>query len=91
MLSRISRSRQHFGSYRHDLLVGLRLVGVVEKEMLQAEWENWVLSEGSRCKQVDRLLNNNKAELQTEGLRNWWDRYCGSCIKEMEQLGIGSS
>jgi hypothetical protein len=89
MLARVSRSRQHFGSYRHDLLVGLRLVAVVEREMLQAEWENWVLSESSRCRHIEGMLDKTGGN-KTEGLRDWWDRYCGNCMEELKQLGIGS-
>jgi len=72
MLHRITRSRQHFGSYRHDLLVALRLVGTVEKEAMRAEWENWVMSESSRCKHVESRLHNGD---DTAALRDWWNQY----------------
>ncbi|KAI9873977.1 MAG: SNF1-interacting protein, partial [Pleopsidium flavum] len=48
---RLRRTRQHLGSYRHDLLVAMRVVNSVEQEMLRAEWENWLLDETNRCKQ----------------------------------------
>lgn len=53
---RLRRTRQNLGSYRHDLLVAMRLVNNVEREMLKAEWENWLLDENARCKQVYSML-----------------------------------
>jgi hypothetical protein len=88
MLHRITRSRQHFGSYRHDLLVALRLVGTVEKEVVRAEWENWVLSESARCKHVQSRLHNGE---DTAALRDWWNQYCISCIAAASMNDIKSS
>jgi len=34
----------------------MRVVNSVEREMLRAEWENWLLDENNRCKQVGRML-----------------------------------
>lgn len=34
---RLRRTRQHLGSYRHDLLVAMRVVNNVEREMMRAE------------------------------------------------------
>jgi len=56
---RLRRTRQHLGTYRHDLVVALRVVNNVEREMLRAEWENWLLDENSRCKQVEAMLRNS--------------------------------
>lgn len=53
---RLRRTRQHLGSYRHDLMIAMRVVNNVEREMIQAEWENWLLDENTRCKQVQVLL-----------------------------------
>jgi hypothetical protein len=79
LLSRISRTRQQYGQYRHDLLVALRLVGRMERDMLEAEWEEWVWMESSRCKHADTLLRN-KHENATAAMAQWWDGYCPSCI-----------
>jgi hypothetical protein len=57
---RLRRTRQHLGSYRHDLLVAMRVVNNVEREMMRAEWENWLLDENARCKQVQVLLRENR-------------------------------
>lgn len=57
---RLRRTRQHLGSYRHNLVVAMRMVNSVEKEMLQAEWENWLLGENTRCRQVEAMLRDNR-------------------------------
>ena len=60
---RLRRTRQHLGSYRHDLLVAMRLVNNVEREMMRAEWENWLLDENTRCKQVQMILNEDRTDI----------------------------
>ncbi|XXH04697.1 hypothetical protein Hte_011119 [Hypoxylon texense] len=53
---RLRQTRQKLGGYRHDLLVAMRTVNAVEREMLRAEWENWLLDENHRCEQVAAVL-----------------------------------
>lgn len=53
---RLRRSRQRLGVYRHDLLVAMRILNGVEREMLQSEWENWLMDENQRCHQVGTVL-----------------------------------
>ncbi|KAI2618719.1 hypothetical protein GGS26DRAFT_574270 [Hypomontagnella submonticulosa] len=53
---RLRQTRQKLGAYRHDLLVAMRVVNSVEREMLHAEWENWLLDENHRCEQVGAVL-----------------------------------
>ncbi|KAH9900358.1 PH domain-containing protein [Xylariomycetidae sp. FL2044] len=65
---RLRRTRQKLGSYRHDLLVAMRLVNNVETEMLRAEWENWLLDESRRCEQVGGLLSSEGKVNSTSGL-----------------------
>lgn len=56
---RLRRTRQQLGTYRHDLVVAMRVVNNVEQEMLRAEWENWLLDENLRCKQVEVILRED--------------------------------
>lgn len=73
----LRRTRQRLGSYRHDLLVAMRVVNSIEKEMIQSEWENWLADENLRCDQVKMMLSekssssssssNNKAAASTAG------------------------
>lgn len=95
---RLRRTRQHLGVYRHDLLVAMRVVNNVEREMLRAEWENWLQDEISRCTQVKHMLlqtaEGGEAQQvvggrggeKLEGLRLWQEEYCGSCRREQDRL-----
>ncbi|KAK0646426.1 hypothetical protein B0T16DRAFT_329812 [Cercophora newfieldiana] len=53
---RLRKTRQRLGNYRHDLLVAMRVVNGIEREMLQSEWENWLADENGRCEQVRGLV-----------------------------------
>lgn len=55
---RLRRTRQHLGTYRHDLTVAMRVVNNIDRDVMRAEWENWLLDENSRCKQVQELLRD---------------------------------
>ncbi len=57
---RLRHTRQRLGSYRHDLLVAMRIVNSIEKEMMQSEWENWLMDENLRCEQVQLMLQDGK-------------------------------
>lgn len=57
---RLRRTRQKLGSYRHDLLVAMRVVNSIEREMVQSEWENWLADEMLRCDQVKALLHSQQ-------------------------------
>ncbi|KAI0486622.1 PH domain-containing protein [Xylaria cf. heliscus] len=59
---RLRRTRQKLGSYRHDLVVAMRLVNNVEIEMLRSEWENWLMDENSRCEQVGMALQDKSSK-----------------------------
>jgi hypothetical protein len=41
-------------------MIAMRVVNNVEKEMVRAEWENWLLDENTRCKQVKMMLRENR-------------------------------
>ncbi|PBP17948.1 hypothetical protein BUE80_DR011315 [Diplocarpon rosae] len=64
---RLRRTRQHLGSYRYDLMIAMRLVNNVEREMMKAEWENWLLDENARCRQVQTMLRDGRIP-QARGL-----------------------
>jgi hypothetical protein len=42
-------------------MVAMRVVNNVEREMMRAEWENWLLDENARCKQAQVLLRESRA------------------------------
>ncbi|KAI9703570.1 MAG: SNF1-interacting protein [Candelina mexicana] len=70
---RLLRTRQHLGTYRHDLLVAMRVVNNVEREMVRAEWENWLLDENLKCDQLGRYININRTSVPSKGKPKWPD------------------
>ncbi|KAF2719459.1 hypothetical protein K431DRAFT_272765 [Polychaeton citri CBS 116435] len=54
--SRLHRTRDSIARYRHDLLVAIRVINRVEKHVVAAEWEDWVVNEGKKCTKVKKLL-----------------------------------
>ena len=68
---RLKRVRQRMGAYRHDLLVAMRVVNKIEREMVQSEWESWLTGENRRCEQVRELLmsdgSNGKGKKEQDG------------------------
>lgn len=96
---RIQQTRERLATYRHNLLVALRVVNSIEREVIQSEWERWLRQEIRRCRQVEVLLNKEdrsaeaKAQLGqmqtvfaelTDDVEQWYSRYCTSCQKEQE-------
>lgn len=92
---RLRRTRQRLGNYRHDLLVAMRVVNGIEREMMQSEWENWLADENGRCEQVKGMLEEGVQEggggqqkvlggdgKRREALRGWYEEYCGSCERD---------
>lgn len=66
---RLRRTRQRLGNYRHELLVAMRVVNGIEREMMQSEWENWLADENVRCEQVRGIVLEEGQEGQTQGQR----------------------
>ncbi|KAG6017981.1 hypothetical protein E4U54_008530 [Claviceps lovelessii] len=59
---RLRRTRQRLGAYRHDLVVAMRVVNNIEREMLQSEWENWLGNEKSLCDELGTMLRHGKED-----------------------------
>lgn len=53
---RIRRTKQRLGTYRHDLVVAMRVVNSIERELMQSEWENWLTNENSLCDELGDVL-----------------------------------
>jgi len=53
---RLRKTRQRIATYRHDLLVSLRLVNSIERETMQAEYENWITEENVKCDQMRTIM-----------------------------------
>lgn len=97
---RLQRSRQHLGTQRHDLLVAMRVVNSIERELIRAEWESWLLQENFKCKQIGTMIRQNNTELsggksvdnqhpeRLKQVNAWYQGYCKSCSKEQELTRI---
>ncbi|SPO02761.1 related to Snf1p protein kinase interacting protein (SIP3 protein) [Cephalotrichum gorgonifer] len=89
---RLRRTRQRLASYRHDLIVAMRVVNGVEREVVKSEWENWLVDENARCEEVGAVLasgatKGNPEEMKRlEGVRDWVEGYCGSCVADVGAL-----
>ena len=64
---RLRRTRQRLGSYRHDLMVAMRVVNSIEREMLQSEWENWLINEKSLCDDLELVLHEGGGDKSAKG------------------------
>lgn len=99
---RFLETRERLGEYRHNLLVGLRVVNSIEKEVIANEWQRWLRGEVRRCRQIEILLGEGKEAAGNEArqaakvdklfgknadnVKEWYDRYCTSCRQEQEQI-----
>ncbi|RAK99055.1 putative transcription factor SipA3 [Aspergillus ibericus CBS 121593] len=99
---RIQQTRERLGSYRHDLLVALRVVNSIEREVVQSEWERWLKQELRRCRQVQILLGKREGDEDvdlevdrtgqrvfaelTDDVQQWYETYCTSCQAEHAQI-----
>jgi hypothetical protein len=100
--TRLHRSRDAMAKYRHDLLVALRVVNKVERDLVLSEWEDWVRSEERKCARVEEMLlqrrqSKNKSgaaftaqELDAE-LGADFATYCASCREEVDRLDDGKA
>lgn len=94
---RLGRSRDSLARHRHDLLVALRIVNRVERDVIMAEWEEWVRSEERKCKMVEAMLQG--ASKQGDGSRSPltaelgedFAEYCNSCSDEVSGVVNGTS
>lgn len=95
---RIQQTRERLALYRHNLLVALRVVNSIEREIIQSEWERWLRQEIRRCRQVEVLLGKEDSDGEmaempmgetvfaelTEDVKQWYGKYCTSCRNEQE-------
>ena len=99
----LAQAQDNIGTYRNGLLVALRIVDSVEREVVQAAWESWLLEETSQCDRVEVIIGQNAtgtgtassddvaASRDVDDLRRWHNDYCGSCRADLAQLGKGGS
>ncbi|KAI5804552.1 hypothetical protein EDC01DRAFT_425088 [Geopyxis carbonaria] len=73
MAKRIRAGRNRLANVRHDLLVALRLVNRLERDLVAAEWERWVRGETGRCAAVAA------GGMDVAAAAGALQRYCDSC------------
>lgn len=61
-IGRLQRSRRRLGSQRHDLIIALRVVNSIEREMVEAEWEGWLHDESAKCRQMDMFIREKSTQ-----------------------------
>lgn len=84
---RLERTRRNLGSQRHDLLVALRVVNRIEQEVVEAEYEHWLLDETQKCAKVGTMLHGGKKNDKT--VQAWVKGYCGDCEKSLSLVREG--
>lgn len=85
---RLHRTRQNLGSHRHDLLVALRVVNRIEKEVVEAEYENWLLDETHKCDRVGKMIESSSKGKEKE-VEAWVEGYCGDCRSSLKSVEEG--
>ena len=40
----------------------MRIVNSIEREIVQVEWENWLLKENTRCRQLGSVIYQNSTD-----------------------------
>ncbi|KAK6463198.1 Snf1p protein-interacting protein [Scheffersomyces coipomensis] len=84
----LKKTYMDIGIKRHELLVRLRILNEMEKEVGQAEYQNFILSELERCEFVSsNLLKNFEAGVLDVGVENVID-YCKDCSSQLQGLKL---
>lgn len=101
--ARLSRARGALARYRHDLLVALRVVNRVERDVVLAEWDDWVRTEDRNCARIEQLVKTQQhqkkggdgkkgssSQQQTDAeLGEDFAQYCESCRRELADISDG--
>ena len=80
--------RKQLNVMRHELLVSLRSVNIIEKEIVEEEWMTWLGEEVYRCDRAAQLLAKiptNELETRIEELSKLKD-YCRDCNRVREDI-----
>lgn len=83
--SRLSRTLASLAQSRHDLLVALRVLNRVERDVVTAEYEGWIEAELQNCARVHMMIadgRRNESESTDEVLGvlgEEFERYCSDC------------
>jgi hypothetical protein len=59
-------------------LVALRVVNRIEKEVVEAEYEHWLLDETHKCERIAAMVGEAGKGKEKE-VEAWVKGYCGDC------------
>jgi hypothetical protein len=62
-------------------------VNRIEKEVVEAEYEHWLLDETQKCVKVGTMLDETKKN--DENVQAWVRGYCGDCVKSLKVVKEG--
>jgi hypothetical protein len=77
---KVHRMRNEVGFRRNRLLVTMKLLDRIERDMILSEWRNWLVSELELCSNVKKdisLMGENSSD-EINSLAD----YCNSCLSE---------
>jgi hypothetical protein len=79
--SKLRTARQQLGTMRHQFLASLSAVNAVEKELVEAEWTNWLSEELYQCDRAAQLLSRSSEEVLSEKAESISKirEYCANC------------
>ncbi|KAK3674630.1 SNF1-interacting protein [Recurvomyces mirabilis] len=86
---RLHHTRDSLARYRHDLLVALRVVNRVERDVVEAEWEEYLYTETKKCMKVEKMVTGSdkkgkQSQVDVEGeLGKGFMEYCNSCRSDL--------
>jgi len=79
--SKLRSARQRLGVMRYQYLSSLRAVNLVEKDLVEAEWANWLSEEVYRCDRAAHMFSNSSDEVLSEKKESIAKirEYCANC------------
>jgi hypothetical protein len=86
--SKLRAARQRLGVMRYEYLASLRAVNTVEKELVEAEWMNWLSEELHRCDCTAQMLTRSSDEVLKERKDSIVKirEYCADCNNMWEMV-----
>lgn len=86
--SRLRATRQQLGVMRYEYLASLHAVNRVEKELVEAEWMNWLSEEMHRCDLTAQMLTRSSDEILVDKKDSITKirEYCANCHNVWEDV-----
>ncbi|EGV63189.1 hypothetical protein CANTEDRAFT_93960 [Yamadazyma tenuis ATCC 10573] len=91
----LKRSFEEIGVKRHKVLMELRILNDMEKEVANAEYRNWLVSELRKCERFKKTaaanalsdLGAENVSFVEEGMKSI-DEYCRGCLEDYKGLHL---